>query len=39
MYKFLLGLGTGIWIGTYYDCKPTIEKIKPEIIKHIPKEK
>ena len=30
MYKFLLGLGTGIWIGTYYDCKPTIEKIKQD---------
>ena len=39
MYKFLLGLGTGIWIGTYYDCKTKIKKIKQEIIKHIPKEK
>jgi|TARA_B110000285_G_C14960024_1_gene531206 hypothetical protein len=39
MYRFLLGLGTGLWLGTYYDCKPMIEQVKKEIVKHIPKEK
>ena len=39
MYKFFLGLGTGIWIGTYYDCKPIIKKVKKEIQKYIPIEK
>jgi len=39
MYKFLLGFGAGIWVGTYYDCKPIIKTVKEEIQKYIPKEK
>lgn len=39
MQRFLIGYCLGICVGTYYDCKPIILKIKNEIIKHIPKEK
>jgi hypothetical protein len=39
MIRFLLGFGTGVWVGTYYDCKPLIKMIKDEVIKYIPKEK
>ena len=39
MWRFLLGVGTGIYIGTNYDCKPIIKKIKNEIVKYIPEKK
>ena len=39
MIRFLIGFGTGVWVGTHYDCKPLIEMIKEEVAKYIPKEK
>lgn len=30
MSKFMLGLGTGIYLGTYYNFKPAVEYIKIE---------
>lgn len=39
MYRYLIGFSLGIWVGTYYDCKPIINKVKEEIIKNLPKEK
>jgi hypothetical protein len=35
MYQFLLGLFSGIYIGTHYDCKPAFfraEKLLKEIL-------
>ena len=28
MWKFLAGFSVGVYVGTYYDCKPYIIKIK-----------
>ncbi len=28
MWQFFLGFSTGIYIGTYYDCKPIIGKLE-----------
>jgi hypothetical protein len=28
MWEFIVGVSFGIYIGTYYDCKPTIENIQ-----------
>ncbi len=28
MWQFILGFGTGVYIGTHYDCKPVIGKIE-----------
>ena len=28
MWQFILGFGSGIYIGTYYDCKPSLNFIK-----------
>ena len=39
MWRFLLGFGTGIYIGTNYDCNPIIKKLKKEIIKYLPEKK
>jgi hypothetical protein len=39
MWRFLIGLSTGIYIGTNYDCKPLINKITSEIKKYIPDKK
>lgn len=39
MYRYLIGFSLGIWVGTYYDCKPIINNIKKEVIKNLPKEK
>ena len=30
MSKFFLGLGTGIYVGTYYNFKPVVEYIEDE---------
>lgn len=27
MWQFLCGFGAGVYVGTYFECKPTIEKI------------
>jgi len=33
MWQFFLGFGTGIYVGTYYDCKPMIKRTV-DCIKH-----
>ena len=38
MWQFFLGFGTGIYIGTNYDCKPTVKFISECIKQNIPKE-
>ena len=39
MWQLIIGFGLGIYVGTYYNCKPTIETILLNIKKNIPKEK
>ena len=39
MWRFLLGFGSGIYVGTYYDCKPIINTIKKIIKDYQPKPK
>ncbi len=39
MWQFIMGVFTGVYIGTYYDCKPSIEFVKDTCKKNFPKEK
>ena len=39
MWRFLLGVSTGMYIGTYYECKPILSSIKKIIEDYTPKEK
>ena len=36
MLQFILGFSIGIYIGTYYNCKPQIENIIKTIKNNIP---
>lgn len=38
MWQFLVGFSTGIYIGTTYDCKPTVKYITDCIKNNVPKE-
>ena len=38
MFPFLCGFATGVYVGTYYDCKPTIEYIIIKIKENLPKD-
>lgn len=39
MLEFLLGFSCGIYIATYYNCKPIIEKISKYFKENLPKKK
>ena len=39
MYIFFSGFISGIYIGTYYDCKPIMESCVGYITKYFPKPK
>ena len=39
MTQFLIGVATGIWLGTVYDFKPMVEHTKKIIKENFPKEK
>ncbi len=38
MWQFILGFGAGIYVGTNYDCKPTISFISTCIKNNIPED-
>ncbi len=38
MFPFLCGFATGVYVGTYYNCKPTIEYITIKIKENLPKD-
>ena len=38
MFPFVCGFATGVYVGTYYDCKPTIEYITIKIKENLPKD-
>jgi len=39
MYKFVLGFVIGVYVGTHYNCKPTLERIEQFLRDNAPKEK
>ena len=38
MWQFLMGFGVGIYVGTNYDCAPTINFINNCLKKNIPED-
>ena len=36
MWQLLVGFGAGVYVGTVYDCKPTVEFISTCIKNNIP---
>ena len=38
MWQFLMGFGAGVYVGTSYDCKPTVSFITNFIKNNVPKE-
>ena len=38
MWQFLLGFSTGMYVGTIYDCGPTVKFITTCLKNNIPKE-
>ena len=38
MWQFICGFGMGVYVGTTYNCKPTISFVKDCIKKTIPEE-
>ena len=39
MWQFICGFGAGVYIGTYFECKPTIEQIVSFAKTKIPEKK
>ena len=39
MWQFFFGFGAGVYIGTYFECKPTIEQIVSFAKTKIPEKK
>ncbi len=39
MWRFLLGFSSGIYVGTYYECKPILNNIKEIIKDYFPEKK
>ena len=39
MYQLIIGFGCGLYVGTYYDCKPILKKICSKIKESIPEKK
>jgi len=38
MWQILCGFGTGVYVGTYYNCKPVIEYIRVKVKEIIPED-
>ena len=36
MWRFIAGFGVGIYVGTYYNCKPYIVKVKKIVRENFP---
>ena len=39
MWQFIVGWVTGVYIGTYYNCKPTLNYMKKCIKEQFPEKK
>jgi len=36
MWQFILGISVGLYIGTYYNCKPLLKKVGDVFTKKFP---
>lgn len=39
MWQFLTGFGLGVYVGTFYDCRPAIKAVQILLKDNMPKEK
>lgn len=39
MWQFVAGFGFGVYIGTYYDCKPALEFLHKTMKENMPEKK
>lgn len=39
MWQFLTGFGLGVYIGTFYDCRPAIRAVRIIVKENMPEEK
>ena len=39
MWQFLAGFASGVYVGTYYNCKPIILEIEKKVREYMPDEK
>ena len=39
MWQFISGFGLGIYVGSYYDCKPVINTLSVIVKENFPKER
>jgi hypothetical protein len=39
MWQFLAGFASGVYVGTYYNCKPIICEIEKKVRDYMPNEK
>ena len=39
MWQFLTGFSLGVYVGTFYDCRPAIKAVQIIICENMPKEK
>lgn len=39
MWQFIVGFGMGVYVGTFYNCKPQINNLIKTISINIPKER
>ena len=39
MWQFVCGFVSGVYVGSYYNCKPIMNRIKIFIVENLPKDK
>ena len=39
MWQFICGFGTGIYVGTIYNCRPCLKTVEKFLKENLPKEK
>jgi len=39
MWQFLTGFGIGVYVGTFYDCRPAIRAVRVILKENMPEEK
>lgn len=39
MWQFIFGFGAGVYVGTYFECKPAVEKLIVLVKTSIPEKK
>ena len=39
MWQIMVGFSIGVYVGTYYNCKPILNEITQNIQKYIPEKK